>query len=65
MRAEDARAYIGKRCAVTYLDRSGAEVTEDIQVYDLEHVQLYGTYLVGDSQDINIDRVTGISAQAR
>ncbi len=63
MKAEEAKTYMGKRCAVTHTDSQGVEVTEEIQVQDVAYVPLYGTYLIGDSQDISIDRVTKIAAQ--
>jgi hypothetical protein len=57
----EARQYLGKRCAVTFLNRQGDEVTRNLQVHDLAFVPLYGAYLIGDIEDVCLDRVTSIS----
>lgn len=61
MRLPEARQYLGKRCAVTFLNRHGDEITRSLQVHDVAFVPLYGTYLIGDIEDVCLDRVTNIS----
>ncbi|MDH7602198.1 MAG: hypothetical protein QHI38_08640 [Armatimonadota bacterium] len=61
MRIPEAKQYLGKRCKVTYVDRHGGEVTRNLRVEDVTYVPLYGAYLIGDVEDIYLDRVTGIS----
>jgi len=58
----EARQYLGKNCAVTFVNRHGDEITRDLHVHDVTFVPLYGAYLVGDMEDVNLDRVTRISA---
>ncbi len=62
MKIPDAKQYLGKRCSVTFLSRHGDEITRSLQVQDVAFVPLYGAYLIGDVEDVCLDRVTGISA---
>ena len=57
----DARQYVGKNCAVTYRDRLGVEHNKDLHIENLTFVPLYGAYLVGDAEDVCLDKVTAIS----
>jgi hypothetical protein len=57
----EARQYLGKRCTVTFLNRQGEEVTRNLQLHDVAFVPLYGAYLIGDIEDVCLDRVTNIS----
>ncbi|MCX8053938.1 MAG: hypothetical protein N3B12_09025 [Armatimonadetes bacterium] len=61
MRIPEARQFLGKRCAVTYLNRHGDQVTRNLQVQDVTFVPLYGAYLIGDVEDVCLDRITGIN----
>ncbi|MGC8861867.1 MAG: hypothetical protein ACP5R5_03725 [Armatimonadota bacterium] len=61
MRIPEARQYLGKRCSVTYLNRHGDQVTRNLHVQDVAFVPLYGAYLIGDVEDVSLDRITGIS----
>ena len=61
MRVPEARQYLGKRCTVTFLNRNGDKVTRSLRVQDVAFVPLYGTYLIGDVEDVCLDRITGIN----
>lgn len=61
MTVTEARQYLGKRCTVTFLNRQGEEVTRNLQLHDVAFVPLYGAYLIGDIEDVCLDRVTNIS----
>jgi hypothetical protein len=61
MRIPEAKQYLGKRCSVTFLNRTGDEITRNLQVHDVAFVPLYGAYLIGDVEDVCLDRVTNIS----
>lgn len=56
----EARQYLGKNCAVTFLNRQGDEVTRRLHVNDVAFVPLYGAYLIGDMEDVSLERVTSI-----
>ena len=60
MTVTEARQYLGKRCVVTFLNRQGEEVTKNLQLHDVAFVPLYGAYLIGDIEDVCLDRVTNI-----
>lgn len=61
MQISEARQYLGRQCAVTFLDRNGDEVTRKLRIHDVAFVPLYGAYLIGDIEDVCLDRVTSIS----
>jgi hypothetical protein len=56
----EAKAYVGKSCTVTWLDRRGFEQVVNLHIQDLTYVPLYGAYLVGDVDEVCLDKVTGI-----
>lgn len=58
----EARQYLGRNVAVTYRDRHGDVHTKSLRVCDVSFVPMYGSCLVGDVDDIWLDRVTSISA---
>ena len=62
MRIPEAKQYLGRNCSVTFLNRHGDEVTRNLHVHDVAFVPLYGAYLIGDMEDVCLDRVTSISA---
>ena len=62
MMIPEAKQYLGKNCSVTFLNRHGDEVTRNLHVHDVAFVPLYGPYLIGDMEDVCLDRVTSISA---
>ena len=57
----EAKAYIGKKCSILFQDRHGHELSVVSKIYDATYVPLYGGYLVTDSDDLRLDRVTKIS----
>jgi hypothetical protein len=60
MTISEAREYIGKDCAVTWMDRSGKELSTNLYIQELKFIPLYGAYLVGDIEDVCLDKVTQI-----
>ena len=58
----EAKQYLGKNVAVTYRDRHGDLHTKSLHVHDVTFVPIYGGCLVGDIDDIWLDRVTSISS---
>lgn len=61
MMIPEAKQYLGRRVAVTYNDRRGQLHTKTLQVQDISFVPMYGSYLMGDIEDIWLDRITSIS----
>lgn len=57
-----ARVYLGRNCTVTFRDRHGDQHTRTMHIHDVTFVPMYGGCLVGDREDIWLDRVTSISA---
>ena len=58
----EAKTYLGKNCTVTFNDRHGNVRTQTLHIHDVNYVPMYGARLVGDIDDIWLDRVTSISA---
>ncbi len=62
MNIPEAKQYLGRNCAVTFRNRHGEEVTKNLRIHDVEFVPLYGAYLIGDLEDVCLDRVTTINS---
>lgn len=62
MQIPEAKNYLGRNCTVTYRDRHGDQHTQTLHVHDVTFVPMYGGCLVGDIEDIWLDRITNISA---
>ncbi len=62
MNPTELKSYFGKHCRVTVLDRHGDQASRNLQVHDLTYVPLYGNYLIGDVEDICVDRILAINA---
>lgn len=61
MMIPEAKQYLGRNCTVTFRDRHGDEITKNLRVEDVAFVPLYGAYLIGDIEDVCLDRITSIS----
>ncbi len=57
----EIRELVGRNCAVTWLDRLGKEHSKVLHIHDVSFVPLYGAYLVGDVEDVSLERVTSIT----
>ena len=62
MMIPEARNYLGRDCTVTFRDRRGDVQTKIVHVADVMFIPMYGACLVGDREDIWLDRVTNIAA---
>lgn len=57
-----AKQYLGRNVSVTYRDRRGDMHTKSMHVHDVTFVPIYGACLVGDTDDIWLEKVTSIRA---
>lgn len=62
MMIPEAKSYLGRNCTITYRDRHGDQHTKRMHIHDVTFVPMYGGCLVGDIDDIWLDKVTSISA---
>ena len=62
MHIPEAKNYLGRNCTVTYRDRHGDQHTRSMHDCDVTFVPMYGGCLVGDIEDIWLDKITSISA---
>ena len=62
MHIPEAKKYLGRNVAVTYRDRHGDLHTSNLHIHDVTYVPMYGGCLVGDMDEIWLERVTSISA---
>lgn len=60
MTITEARPYVGRSCAVTWMDRRGEEQSTRLHIEELKFVPLYGAYLMGDIEDVCLEKVTRI-----
>lgn len=61
MSLSDAKKLVGKVCSVSWIDRKGQEVQCTSRVYDVTYAAMYGGYLVMDTDDIRLDKITSIA----
>jgi len=58
----DAKKYIGQKCDVFWLDRTGNELHMVSMIHDVTFVPLYGGYLITDTEDIRLDKVVSVQS---
>ena len=62
MSIAEARALVGKRCAITWADRHGNEFSNVGLVQSTRFVPMYGAYLITDSAEVSLDKVKLVEA---
>ena len=60
MSITEARAFVGKRCAITWTDRSGQEYQNVGTIRTTRFVPMYGAYVVTETDEVSLDKITGI-----
>ncbi|MGC8861565.1 MAG: hypothetical protein ACP5R5_02195 [Armatimonadota bacterium] len=61
MYIQEAKQFLGRNVAVTYRDRHGDLHTRSLHVHDVAFVPIYGACLLGDMEEIWLDRVISIT----
>ena len=56
----DAKQFIGKKCAVRWVDRGGSEVDTVSTIHDVTYVPMYGGYVITDTEDIHLDKIVAL-----
>lgn len=62
MHIQEAKAFANQRVQLTWLDRRGEEVSDQVDVYEVNFVPLYGPCLITNVGEIRLDRVQACSA---
>ncbi|MGC8667128.1 MAG: hypothetical protein ACP5VE_03280 [Chthonomonadales bacterium] len=57
----DAKKLVGNVCEIWWRNRNGEMVRTISKIHDATFVPLYGGYLITDTDDIRLDRVTSIA----
>lgn len=57
MLINEAKTLVGKIVDLTFLDRFEAEVTHEVEVYDVTFVPLYGPCAITCQGEIRLDRI--------
>jgi len=60
MNIETAQSFLGQKCIINFRDSYGDDVTLDLRVKDVISAPLYGSFLIGDVYDVNLDMVMSI-----
>jgi hypothetical protein len=60
----EAKQYIGKVCSVSWADRTGAIQDMVSMIHDVTYVPMYGGYLITDTDDIPLEKMTNLVACA-
>lgn len=61
MSITEARGFVGKRCEITWTDRQGQQLKNVGTVQEAKFVPMYGVYIVTESEEVRLDKVTGIA----
>lgn len=57
----EAKQYLGRNVSVTYRDRRGDLHTRSLHVHEVAFFPIYGVCLLGDMEEIWLDRVVSIT----
>ena len=60
MTVHEATPYVGKDCSVVWRDRFGDEQLMKTHIYKLGFVPLHGSYIMGDEDDVFLNKVVRI-----
>lgn len=60
MSIPEVRQFVGKTCHIRWSDRMDQQHTRTMFVEDLQFVPLYGMYIIGEHDEILLDRVAEI-----
>jgi len=56
----DAKKLIGKICAIEWSSRNGESQRAVTKVHDVTYVPMYGGYLITDTEDVRLDRISRV-----
>lgn len=62
MHINDVRCFIGYEVNVEFTDWNGEVKKQTTHIHEINFIPMYGACLVGDMDDIWLDRVVSISA---
>lgn len=57
MEIQEAKTFANQRVHLTWVDRRGAEITDLVDVYEVNFVPLYGPCMITSAGEIRLDRV--------
>ena len=60
MTMPEAKRYVGKNCCIWWTDRLGREHSRVLQVEAVKFVPLYGTYIICETEEVRLDKVSQI-----
>ena len=64
MQIDEAKMYLGQHCNITYYNRNGDAINKELHIHDVTFVPMYGAYLIGDIEDVCLEKVTCIQSLA-
>ena len=62
MSIPEAKRYVGKKCWLTWTDRFGQWHGKVLRVQAVRFLSMYGSYIIGDGEEIRLERVAEIYA---
>ena len=60
MHVADAQEFVGKVCCVHWIDRAGRKFSAVSRVHEVVLMGIYGTFLVTDTEDIALEKITSL-----
>lgn len=57
MSIETAQSFLGRKCVVRFTDSYGDNVVLNLKIRKVTSTPLYGSFLIGDIYDVNLEMV--------
>lgn len=64
MEIQEAKSFANQRVHLTWVDRRGEQVSDLVDVYEVNFVPLYGPCMITSSGEIRIDRIRACALPA-
>ena len=59
MQIQEAKTFVNAKVHLTWFDRNGSEVSDVVDIYEVNFVPFYGPCLVTNVGEVRLDRVQG------
>ena len=65
MHIQEAKTYVNSRVNLTWLDRNGKEISEVVDVFEVNFVPYYGPCMITNAGEIRLDRIQACEKEVR
>jgi hypothetical protein len=65
MNIQEAKTFVNTRVHLAWLDRNGKEVTDVVDVYEVNFVPFYGPCMITNVGEVRLDRIQACEKEVR